>query len=220
VSKILLVEDDETLCDLIGEYLKDAGFDVCVCSDAQSAADLAYEQKFDLFIFDVKIPKGDGFSLLKELRKNGDHTPAIFATSLNTLDDLEVGFKSGCDDYLKKPYELKELLLRVNSLIKRNFSHNFDDFVTIDDEFKFYFASKELRRSGVPVALSNKERELLALFLQNKNRLLSKDEIFSAIYTFDETPSEEALRTYIKNLRRVLGESRIVNRRNAGYLYV
>ena len=209
MSKILLVEDDETLCDLIGEYLKDAGFDVCVCSDAQSAADLAYEQKFDLFIFDVKIPKGDGFSLLKELRKSGDRTPAIFATSLNTLDDLEVGFKSGCDDYLKKPYELKELLLRVNSLIKRNFSHNFDDF-----------ASKELRRSGVPVALSNKERELLALFLQNKNRLLSKDEIFSAIYAFDETPSEEALRTYIKNLRRVLGEEHIINRRNAGYLYV
>ena len=178
MSKILLVEDDETLCDLIGEYLKDVGFDVCVCSDAQSAADLAYEQKFDLFIFDVKIPKGDGFSLLKEL------------------------------------------LLRVNSLIKRNFSHNFDDFVTIDDEFKFYFASKELRRSGVPVALSNKERELLALFLQNKNRLLSKDEIFSAIYVFNETPSEEALRTYIKNLRRVLGEEHIINRRNAGYMYV
>ena len=220
MSKILLVEDDETLCDLIGEYLKDAGFDVCVCSDAQSAADLAYEQNFDLFIFDVKIPKGDGFSLLKELRKSGDRTPAIFATSLNTLGDLEVGFKSGCDDYLKKPYELKELMLRVNSLIKRNFSHNFDDFVTVGDEFKFYFASKELRRSGVPVALSNKERELLALFLQNKNRLLSKDEIFSAIYAFDETPSEEALRTYIKNLRRVLGEEHIINRRNAGYLYV
>ena len=220
MSKILLVEDDETLCDLIGEYLKDAGFDVRVCSDAQSAADLAYEQNFDLFIFDVKIPKGDGFSLLKELRKSGDRTPAIFATSLNTLDDLEIGFKNGCDDYLKKPYELKELLLRVNSLIKRSFSHNFDDFVTVSDEFKFYFASKELRRSGVPVALSNKERELLALFLQNKNRLLSKDEIFSAIYTWGETPSEEALRTYIKNLRRVLGESRIVNRRNAGYLYV
>ena len=218
--RILLVEDDEILLDLISEYLNENGYEVTTSDNAKEALDLAYEQNFDLFIFDVKIPKGDGFSLLKDLRKTGDRTPAIFATSLNTLDDLEVGFKSGCDDYLKKPYELKELMLRVNSLIKRNFSHNFDDFVTIDDEFKFYFASKELRRSGVPVALSNKERELLALFLQNKNRLLSKDEIFSAIYAFDETPSEEALRTYIKNLRRVLGESRIVNRRNAGYLYV
>ena len=218
--RILLVEDDEILLDLISEYLSENGYKVTTSDNAKDALDLAYEQNFDLFIFDVKIPKGDGFSLLKELRKSGDRTPAIFATSLNTLDDLEVGFKSGCDDYLKKPYELKELMLRVNSLIKRSFSHNFDDFVTVGDEFKFYFASKELRKAGAPVALSNKERELLALFLQNKNRLLSKDEIFSAIYAFDETPSEEALRTYIKNLRRVLGEEHIINRRNAGYLYV
>ena len=220
MARVLIVEDEGMLLDMMCTYMRGAEHEVSGTKSYDEALSLAYENSFDLWIFDVKIIGGNGFALLRELREAGRGAPCIFTTSLNTLQDVESGFKSGCDDYLKKPYELKELLLRVNSLIKRNFSHNFDDFVTIDDEFKFYFASKELRRSGVPVALSNKERELLALFLQNKNRLLSKDEIFSAIYAFDETPSEEALRTYIKNLRRVLGEEHIINRRNAGYLYV
>ncbi|WP_314300364.1 response regulator transcription factor [Campylobacter showae] len=220
MTQILLVEDDETLSELISEYLSEQGYDVTVCADAKAALDTAYERNFDILILDVKLPKGDGFSLLRELRRLGDDTPAIFTTSLNTLQDLEIGYKSGCDDYLKKPYELKELLLRIQILIKRKFSHVNDEFIELNDGYKFYPSSKTLRQNGQIVNLSNKESELLALFLENKNALLSKETIFEKIWNYGEEPSELSLRVYVKNLRRILGKDAIINRRGDGYIYV
>ena len=219
MTQILLVEDDETLSELINEYLSEQGYDVTVCADAKAALDTAYERNFDILILDVKLPKGDGFSLLRELRRLGDDTPAIFTTSLNALQDLEIGYKSGCDDYLKKPYELKELLLRIQILLKRKFSHVNDEFIELNDGYKFYPSSKTLRQNGQIVNLSNKESELLALFLENKNTLLSKETIFDKIWNYDEEPSELSLRVYVKNLRRILGKDAIVNRRGDGYIY-
>ena len=220
MTQILLVEDDETLSELISEYLSEQGYDVTVCADAKAALDTAYERKFDILILDVKLPKGDGFSLLRELRRLGDDTPAIFTTSLNALQDLEIGYKSGCDDYLKKPYELKELLLRIQILIKRKFSHVNDEFIELGGGYKFYPSSKTLRQNGQIVNLSNKESDLLALFLENKNALLSKETIFEKIWNYGEEPSELSLRVYVKNLRRILGKDAIVNRRGDGYIYV
>ena len=220
MTQILLVEDDETLSELISEYLSEQGYDVTVRADAKAALDTAYERNFDILILDVKLPKGDGFSLLRELRRLGDDTPAIFTTSLNTLQDLEIGYKSGCDDYLKKPYELKELLLRIQILLKRKFSHVNDEFIELNGGYKFYPSSKTLRQNGQIVSLSNKESELLALFLENKNTLLSKETIFDKIWNYGEEPSELSLRVYVKNLRRILGKDAIVNRRGDGYIYV
>ena len=220
MTQILLVEDDDTLSELINEYLSEQGYDVTVCADAKAALDTAYERNFDILILDVKLPKGDGFSLLRELRRLGDETPAIFTTSLNTLQDLEIGYKSGCDDYLKKPYELKELLLRIQILLKRKFSHVNDEFIELNDGYKFYPSSKTLRQNGQIVNLSNKESELLALFLENKNALLSKETIFEKIWNYGEEPSELSLRVYVKNLRRILGKDAIINRRGDGYIYV
>ena len=220
MTQILLVEDNETLSELISEYLSEQGYDVTVCADAKAALDTAYERNFDILILDVKLPKGDGFSLLRELRRLGDDTPAIFTTSLNALQDLEIGYKSGCDDYLKKPYELKELLLRIQILIKRKFSHVNDEFIELNGGYKFYPSSKTLRQNGQIVNLSNKESELLALFLENKNALLSKETIFEKIWNYGEEPSELSLRVYVKNLRRILGKDAIINRRGDGYIYV
>lgn len=220
MTQILLVEDDETLSELISEYLSEQGYDVTVCADAKAALDTAYERNFDILILDVKLPKGDGFSLLRELRRLGNDTPAIFTTSLNTLQDLEIGYKSGCDDYLKKPYELKELLLRIQILLKRKFSHVNDEFIELNDGYKFYPSSKTLRQNGQIVSLSNKESELLALFLENKNTLISKETIFDKIWNYGEEPSELSLRVYVKNLRRILGKDAIINRRGDGYIYV
>lgn len=220
MTQILLVEDDETLSELINEYLSEQGYDVTVCADAKAALDTAYERNFDILILDVKLPKGDGFSLLRELRRLGNDAPAIFTTSLNALQDLEIGYKSGCDDYLKKPYELKELLLRIQILIKRKFSHVNDEFIELNGGYKFYPSSKTLRQNGQIINLSNKESELLALFLENKNALLSKETIFEKIWNYGEEPSELSLRVYVKNLRRILGKDAIVNRRGDGYIYV
>ena len=218
--RILLVEDDEILLDLISEYLSENGYDVTTSNNAKDALDLAYEQNFDLLILDVKLPKGDGFSLLSSLRELGVSAPSIFTTSLNTIDDLEKGYKSGCDDYLKKPFELKELLIRIQALLKRNFSHNNDEKVVISNELSFHPQSKILSKNGEKISISSKESDLLALFLQNKGKILTKDEIFNKIWKFDEEPSELSLRVYIKNLRQILGKDAILNKRGDGYIYV
>ena len=218
--RILLVEDDEILLDLISEYLSENGYGVTTSNNAKDALDLAYEQNFDLLILDVKLPKGDGFSLLSSIRELGVSAPSIFTTSLNTIDDLEKGYKSGCDDYLKKPFELKELLIRIQALLKRNFSHNNDETIKISSEISFHPQSKILSKNGEKISIPSKESDLLALFLQNKGKILTKDEIFNKIWSFDEEPSELSLRVYIKNLRQILGKDAILNRRGDGYIYV
>ncbi|NDJ27133.1 hypothetical protein DMB95_04260 [Campylobacter sp. MIT 12-8780] len=117
MKKILLLEDDMCLSEIVLEYLIEEGFDTILASDAQEAFELARKEEFDLYIFDVKVPMGDGFSLLKDLRALGKRTPAIFLTSLNSGDDVKEGFESGCDDYVKKPFNLSVLKKHIIDLV-------------------------------------------------------------------------------------------------------
>lgn len=220
MMKILLLEDDLSLCEIIEEYLIDEGYEVSVCDNAKEALDLAYEKHFDLWILDVKVPMGDGFSLLKELRALGKTIPAIFITSLNTTENLQQGFSSGCDDYIRKPFELAELGIRVRSLLKRAFSHRSEDFEDLGEGFKFSLTSQILYRFGRVIPLPNKEIRLLSLLLQNKNHFLSSERIFEELWEYDEEPSELSLRAYIKDLRKILGKEKITNQRGRGYCYV
>ncbi|ARE80373.1 two-component system response regulator DccR [Campylobacter helveticus] len=217
--KILLLEDDLSLSEIIEEHLSDEGYEITLCDNAKDALDLAYEKNYELWILDVKVPLGDGFSLLKELREANKQTPCIFMTSLNTTADLKQGFNAGCDDYIKKPFELAELSLRVEALLKRSFSHKNEDYEDLGEGFKFSLKSQILYQNDKPLALPSKEVKLLALLLQNKNNFLSAEEIFEKLWEYDEEPSELSLRAYIKNLRKILGKDKIINQRGRGYCY-
>ncbi|TQR60650.1 two-component system response regulator DccR [Campylobacter troglodytis] len=219
-SKILLVEDDINLSEIIEEHLLSQGYELSLASDAKTALDLAYEKNFNLWILDVKLPLGDGFSLLKELRQSGKNTPAIFLTSLNTTDDLKEGFEVGCDDYIKKPFELSELSLRIENLLKRSFTHKNEDFEDLGNGFKFALNSQILYKDKNAITLPQKEIKLLVLFLQNKNKFISTQRIFDELWDYDEEPSELSLRVYVKNLRKILGKDTILNQRSRGYCYV
>ena len=206
------------LNEMICEYLNANHHETTSVKSYEKALNLAYENDFDLWIFDVKVIGGNGFELLEELRNANKLTPCIFTTSLNDVKDLNKGFLSGCDDYLKKPFELAELLLRVNNLIKRNYAHKINQIEDLGDNLSFDIYKKTLYKSGKYVNLSNKESRLLALFLQNKNRVLTREEIYSSIWDYDEIPSELSLRVYIRNLRKYLGK-KIVSRPKVGYIY-
>lgn len=218
MSKILVLEDESMLNEMICEYLNANHHETTSVKSYEKALNLAYENDFDLWIFDVKVIGGNGFELLEELRNANKLTPCIFTTSLNDIKDLNKGFLSGCDDYLKKPFELAELLLRVNNLIKRNYAHKTNQIEDLGDNLSFDIYKKTLYKNGKAVNLSNKESRLLALFLQNKNRVLTREEIYSSIWDYDEIPSELSLRVYIRNLRKYLGK-RIVSRPKIGYIY-
>jgi len=219
VKKILLLEDDVNLNETIEEFLLEQGFEVVCAFDGQSASDMMYENSFDLFLLDVNVPSPNGFELLKSSRDSGDTTPAIYITSLNSTQDLSKGFESGCDDYIRKPFVLEELLLRMNNIIKRNFYHSPNDTLKIDEKLSYDVQADELLDEGVSLPLNNKEKLLLKLFLQHANEQISHEVIYEHLWNFEEEPSDTALRTYIKNLRKVLGKDRIVSIKRYGYKF-
>ncbi len=166
-TRLLLLEDDLTLSETVLDYFEEEGFDVTAVYDGDEAQEIMYEEKFDLFLLDVNVPSQNGFELLKAVRKEGNTTPAIFITSLNSMTSLEEGFESGCDDYIRKPFELKELLLRVQTIIKREFS-NKDTIIQIDENISFDTGTNELKKNNEIVQLNFKEQKLLKFFYKIK----------------------------------------------------
>lgn len=219
MKKILLLEDDINLSETLEEFLSEEGFVVECVYDGKSAQEAIYERSYDLFLLDVNVPSPNGFELLKESRKIGKTTPSIFITSLNSTEDLSRGFESGCDDYIRKPFELKELLLRVNNLIKRSFYHTPHEMINISIDIDFDVKADELLLKGKKVPLHNKEKLLLKLFLKHAGEQISHEVINEHLWSFEEEPSDAALRTYIKNLRKALGKDRIVSIKRYGYKF-
>lgn len=216
---LLLLEDDPNLSESVAEYLQSCGYDVVCVYDASSAEDALYEHTFDLLLLDVNVPDGNGFSLLKNSRKEGNTTPAIFLTSRNAMDDVEEGFASGGDDYLRKPFALKELLLRIQTILKRNFYHPPSETIDLGEGITYDTLNQVLKINGVEQNLQLKEHKLLKLFLQHKGELLLHEIIMEHLWEFDETPSDGSLRTYIKTLRKLLGGERIASHKRLGYQF-
>lgn len=219
-TKLLLLEDDINLSETIEEYLVDEGFDVTAVYEGERAEDLLYETQFDLLILDVNVPAPNGFELLECARENGVLSPAIFTTSRNAIDDVEEGFESGADDYLKKPYSPKELLLRIQNLLKRNFSHQNSNKIKIDEDIFFDIDSNTLFIKEMNQKLGDKESRLLNLFLKHKNALLTHEVIISHLWDYEESSSDDSLRTYIKHLRKLIGKDHIVSHKRLGYQFL
>ena len=118
--KILVLEDDELFASTVEDFLSDEGFEVDIASDGEECLELNFKKNYDLYLLDINVPKINGLDLLVQLRNSGDNTPSIFLTSYKDKDTLQTAFLNGCDDYLKKPADLDELLLRIIALLKRN----------------------------------------------------------------------------------------------------
>ncbi len=219
MKKILLLEDDTALNETVTEFLQEEGFSVISAFSGQEAEALLYETRFDLLILDVHVPSPNGFELLKDLRERHDTTPAIFMTTLHELEDVETGYQSGCDDYIRKPFALKELLLRIEAIFKRDFFHNDSHRLKLDSHISFDTKNDTLFIDNQKVHLHDKAKRLLKLFLQHKGELLSHESLYEALWDYDETPSDEALRTYIKELRKLLGKERIESIKRYGYTF-
>jgi len=218
-KKLLLLEDDVSLHETIVDYLQSLQYEVYSVYNGNDALDVLYEKNFDLLLLDVNVPDINGFEILNTIRKNNVLTPAIFLTSLNSMSDLENGYDSGCDDYIRKPFALKELDLRIKTLLKRDFSHTNEELIPILNNIYYDINSDILIINNKKVQLNNKDALLLKFFLKNKNRLVSHEEIYSNLWEYDEVPSSSALRTYIKNLRKYLGKETIVSIKKSGYRF-
>lgn len=218
-AKILLLEDDLTLNETISEFLEEQNFEIISVYDGEEASDIIYEQLFDIFLLDVNVPHINGFDLLKQKREDGITTPAIYITSLDSINSLEDGYESGCDDYIRKPFALKELLFRIESILRRNFFHETNAKIKITEKIAYDADSNLLFINKKEQNISTKEALLLKLFLQHQDEAISHEVIYEHLWEYEETPSESSLRTYIKNLRKILGKEKIVSIKKLGYRF-
>jgi DNA-binding response OmpR family regulator len=199
MKKILLLEDDVVLAESLLELLEAEDFKVTHIYDSQEALEQTFQHRFDIYLFDVNVPQFNGFELLKSLRDAGDTTPAIFVTALNDIASLAKGFDVGADDYIKKPFDFDELLIRIHAILKKQF-HSYANQIRLG-AFCFDIEKDELYYEGRFVPLSAYELKLTQLFFQNIDKTLSKEFLLQEL-GYDKSISDGSLRVYMTKLRK------------------
>ncbi len=216
--KVLLLEDDIIFSEIIEEYLNFLSYSVETVFDLESAEELLYNNKYDLLILDINIPGGNGLDLLENFRNLGFKTPSIIITSFTNINEIERAYDVGCDDYLKKPFELKELKARINYL-ENIHKINFKGQIKIDKDLIFDAYNMNIRKKDLTIKIAKKEAEIIKFFLLNKNRVISINELIINIWNYGEEPSIATIRTYMKNIRRILEKNFIETIKNVGYKF-
>ena len=212
---ILLLEDDELFASTVEDFLTDEGFEVDIAKDGEECLELNFKKNYDLYIFDINVPKINGLELLEQLRTSGDNTPSIFLTSYKDKDTLQTAFLNGCDDYLKKPADLDELLLRIKALLKRN-KKQFD-IINLSKSITFNPANKRVYENEIDLNLPIKVLELMELFVENRGEIVSKEMIISKLWSTSQEYSEGSIRVYINQIKKLFDKDTILNIKGVGY---
>jgi len=215
--KILLMEDDPVLGDIVSDYLQNY-YETDRAFDSAEAQEFIDEGRYDLFIFDINVPGKSGIELLSELRSFNDTTPALIITAYDDTKHLKESFDAGAHDYIKKPFDLEELKLRIEK--SRVLFHIEQDTPIVISEGITYYPHRHIVRNGSKeMGLRPKESEILDYFIAHSHRLISQEELVQNIWGFDALPSDATLRSYIRKLREVIGAEKIVTQRGLGYRY-
>ncbi len=214
--KILLLEDDVILQEIIGEFLEENGYEVEAFYDGEKALDAVGNGHYDLLLLDVNVPSIDGFEILEYLRDIGNTTPAIYITSLAGIEDLKKGFALGADDYLKKPFDLEELQARIDRIAK---AHCLQDEIVFDGVRFVPKAHQLFLPDGRVIEMRQKEAQVLEYFVRNRGKIISCEEIIENIWEDEHVPTHATIRTYIKNLRKILNRECFDNIKGEGYRF-
>ena len=224
MSKLLVVDDESKIRAVIREYSEFEGYEVTEASDGMEALNLVKESDYDLIIMDIMMPKLDGYSACKEIRKI-KNTPIIMLSARGEEYDKLFGFELGIDDYVVKPFSPKELMARVNAVISRlnccaAKAEEASDVLTFDG-LEINIPARQVKIDGEKVELTPKEYELLFYMATNKNIALSRDKLLSDVWGYDFFGDDRTVDTHIKNLRNNLGKYRdfIVTLRGVGYKF-
>lgn len=226
MKKILLAEDDPNLGLLLQDYLQLKGkFDVVLCQDGDEALKAFIKEKFDVCIFDVMMPKKDGFSLGKEIRKINPDVPIIFATAKAMIEDKSEAYNLGGDDYITKPFRIEELLLRINALLKRVSGSGKTDSGEQPTKFEigkyhFDYTAQMIAIDEHTQKVSTKEAELLRLLCLKRNEVLTREEALLSIWHDDNYFNGRSMDVFLSKLRKYLKEDpkvEIINVHGKGY---
>jgi DNA-binding response OmpR family regulator len=217
--RILVVEDEPKLARTLRWGLEEQGYAVDVAGDGQEGYELAVGGPYDLIVLDVMLPEMDGFELCRRLRAAGERVPVLMVTARDTVDDRVAGLDRGADDYLVKPFALRELLARMRALLRRDGPARTPVLRVGDLELDT--VTREVRRAGRAIELTSKEYAILELFLRNPNRVLSRAQIADHVWDYDFASMSNVIDVYVGYLRRKLAddqEPRLLRTvRGAGY---
>jgi two-component system, OmpR family, alkaline phosphatase synthesis response regulator PhoP len=209
-STILLVEDEENLHEALKLNLELEGYLVVSALDGMQAIKASQNQYFDLMILDIMLPEIDGIEVLETIRVQNNNVPVLILSAKNTSADRVLGLKKGADDYLTKPFNLEELLLRVQKLIEKN--KKLLDKETIGDVYKFgknsvdFKAQEALNKNGEYIQLSKKEAMLLKLLFENKNEVVPREKILQTVWGYNVYPTTRTIDNFILNFRKYFEE--------------
>jgi Response regulators consisting of a CheY-like receiver domain and a winged-helix DNA-binding domain len=221
VAKILVVEDELDLAQQLEDWFKREQYTVDVVNNGLDALNRLMVYKYDVVLLDWMLPVLSGLEVLKRLRARNNKTPVVMLTAKDTIDDTEAGLDSGADDYITKPFSLREVSARVRAAVRRNSSASQTLLVAGDLELDPVARSVEKR--GKPIHLEPKEFNLLEFFMRHQNQVFSADALIERVWPSDTMVSPDAIRTYIKVLRKKLdddnGPSLIQNVRGVGYKF-
>lgn len=222
--KILLCEDDENLGMLLREYLQAKGYDTVLCVDGEAGYKSFMAEKYDLCVFDVMMPKKDGFTLARDIRQVNKEVPIIFLTAKNMKDDILEGFKLGADDYIPKPFSMEELTFRIEAILRRVRGKKVKERKSYQvGSFLFDVQKQVLVRENETIKLTTKESELLNLLCANMNDVLQRDYALKAIWIDDNYFNARSMDVYITKLRKLLKSDpdvEILNVHGKGYKLV
>lgn len=220
-KRILLVEDDPSLGFVIKDNLTMKGYDVTLCVDGEAGQNAFHDSGFHLCIFDVMLPKKDGFSLARSVREKNTEIPIIFLTAKSMMEDKLAGFQTGADDYVTKPFSLEELLCRIEVFLKRSNGHQYRDEKSFRlGNYEFDYTNLTLKTNGVEKSLTQKEAEVLQLLYQHRNRVLKREEILKHVWGDDDYFMGRSMDVFISKLRKYLRDDpavQIVNHHGVGF---
>lgn len=219
---MLLVEDEKDLAMIIADILKAQGYDVAVGQDGQDGLEMFGSFHPDIVVADVMMPRLDGFEMGRRIRRVSPRVPILFLTAKNTIDDIEKGFEIGGNDYLKKPFEFRELLIRIKSLLRHSHaSERIEASRLRIGCFVFDLSTQQLDIEGQCTELSNLEARVLEKLARNIGRTVDASELMVSVWGHDELSNRNSLHNYIHKLRRVLRRDpsiSIINQRGFGYM--
>jgi DNA-binding response OmpR family regulator len=212
---ILLLEDEFGLRESIKEFLEDLGFGVDAYAGSEEAIDAIFAKKYQLFLLDVQVPGINGFEMLSQLRKSGDKTPAIFITSLTNIENLSKGFEIGCSDYIKKPFELRELQIRLEHALKTQCLHTEDMLISLSERYQYDTKNFLLLEDEKSIPLSKTEKRILETLIKHRGSVVSMEQFQDEVWGEYMDPAN--IRVQINKLRKKMQEEIILNVRGLGY---
>lgn len=199
--KILIVEDEQRLANIMKKQLEESGFVVEIAYDGYTAKEKIERNPYNLIILDINLPLLNGYDLCKEIRKTNSNIPIIMLTAFSTPDNKLSGFDAGADDYVVKPFDFRELLARVNVFIKRSSQYQPNEKLHIGD-LEMDLNTKKVTRDNKKIDLTAKESLLLETFMKNKDKLLTRDFIIEQVWGIDFDPTTNIIDVYVNYLRK------------------